>query len=1293
MGPSGAGKTTLLNALTGFSIEGVKGIIRAGDSKCELGNSQSSQDCLKEYRKKSCYILQDDRLNPLFTVGELMQFAADLKLGNCITPKLKDSVINEVLDTLGLSGTKNTRCCNLSGGQRKRLSIAVELIDNPPIIFLDEPTTGLDSLTSLHCMKMLKELAVAGRTVVFTIHQPPASLYKMFDQVYILAEGRCIYNGPSEDTVPYLASLGLQCPKYHNPADYILEIANGEYGELNEYLAAKISSSHYFTEKSPIEPQAAPKFACGKLTIVVNNPPELYKFNVLFRRCIIQLYRDWTVTHLKILMHIVLGVLMGLFYQYTGNDASKTFNNLGFLIVSAAYLCYTSMMPGVLKFPDELPVLKKENFNNWYNLKTYYAATLITSIPLQISFSIVYSAPSYVLTGQPVEIERFAMFVLVLANVTLLADAIGNLIGTCVQAINGTFFGAITTCTMIVFAGFLVLTSHMSPLMQYVSTISFLKYVLEALALSIYAFNRAPLVCPKDKIYCHLRYKFTLILLILFTSASSDVTYYEILGISKDATTQEIKQAYKKLAVKLHPDKNSNKDQQKRFLKITEAYETLKDPQKRHNYDIYGSEQSYTRKYDYQSQTEYNNLYYNGLYHEDPFVKTLSSRSFYSYLNEGLYFINFYSPFCPPCQNLAKHWKMLAETYKGIINVGAVNCKYYNSFCYNNMRIGSYPTLLFYPDGKNGNYLRYNGAHTFDALEEFVLKFVRSTVRVPVIANIVKTDEPILYVLDEDIGENKILKIAYHLNGIANVFMAGHIRTHLSNNPETVLVFKHNENVKEIQSTDENEIIKEVMEMLHPVEKIDFEMFQKIRNQLRNGYETPWVLYFTTDESNMLAFHQMRSAIPAMNFGVINCSRQEQLCLSLQTERGETAVWALLKSSGAFQRLRDVTRPSLRRAAHARALHSLSPSDLVRVLSGDMGIWVLLIAPYQVSWEHLDLPFTQASIEMLDSGISFGIMSCTASTNKYCRDLIHNEPAIIVQNGTINFRYTGDGSKDEIIDFIQLLKETSDIELSDEKAIEIESREAEEAWLVAFLPPACARACDVFRAHWRAVAQRMYFYHFYKSCNLFYLQLKPLDFVKVGLYDCDTLLFPFCKVIRTPIAKYFPLEAKRQVNTISLQYLNEVPYILESVLDQIYDRIVKLNWQAFSKNVIAEDLYPNRDKKPWLVYFHSPRCYHCYEMFPDFVITAYHLGNDLQYGKVNCITERTICQQEHISHYPTIKLYLNRQQGRTSTVIILKPKHYKKLIEDIKPHLLRYNSDFGIKNIDIKSHINFKDEL
>lgn len=506
MGPSGAGKSSLMNALIGFSTSGVTGTIRAGDSVCELAKRERSLRSLKAYRKKSCYILQDDRLNPLFTVSELMRFAADMKLGNTLPEKLKLTVISDVLETLGLSGSENTRCGNLSGGQRKRLSIAVELIDNPPVIFLDEPTTGLDSSTSMQCIEMLKNLARDGRTIVCTIHQPPASVYSMFDQVYILADGLCIYHGDSANTVPYLASVGLQCPKYHNPADYILEIATGEYGKLNELLAERCSREK--VEKSTPQPlsEAVGGFSCGKISIIINPPHELYKFGILFRRCLIQQYRDWTVTHLKVLLHIFIGVILGLLFEKAGNDGSKTISNLGYLLVSIAYLCYTSLMPAVLKFPSELSVLKKENFNNWYNLKTYYAAVLVTGIPMQIWYSFVYSAPSYFLTGQPQEFSRFLMFVMVLANVTLLADAIGNVIGTCVNPINGTFLGAITTCAMIAFAGFLVLFAHMNATMRAVSHGSFMRYAFEALVLSLYADGRQPLQCPETKLYCHARY-------------------------------------------------------------------------------------------------------------------------------------------------------------------------------------------------------------------------------------------------------------------------------------------------------------------------------------------------------------------------------------------------------------------------------------------------------------------------------------------------------------------------------------------------------------------------------------------------------------------------------------------------------------------------------------------------------------------------------------------------------------------------------------------------------------------
>ncbi|KAJ2949989.1 hypothetical protein O0L34_g11322 [Tuta absoluta] len=509
MGPSGAGKSSLMNALTGFFTQGVSGTISAGDSVCRLGGKETSLRSLKSYRKKSCYILQDDRLNPLFTVLELMKFAADMKLGHTFSEKLKLTVIRDILETLGLSTTEQTRCGNLSGGQRKRLSIAVELIDNPPVLYLDEPTTGLDSLSSVQCIEMLRNLARSGRTVVCTIHQPSASLYMMFDQVYILAEGMCVYHGSASNTVPYFANIGFQCPKYHNPADYVLEIASNEHGYHNETLAVRAKRTESSPREKPLvvdNGDTNEGFQCGKMSILVHPPTEIYKFGVVVKRCLKQQYRDWTVTHLRVLLHIVVGVLIGLFYEKVGSDGSKTINNMGYLIICTAYLTYTSLMPAVLRFPQELPVLKKENFNNWYSLSTYYLAVLVTSIPIQILYSFVYSVPSYILSGQPLELHRFVMFMLVLATITLLADAVGNVIGTCVNPINGTFFGAITTCAAIVFAGFLVLLQHMSPTMRFISYFSFLRYAFEGLVLSVYAFERPVLECPPAKFYCHYKY-------------------------------------------------------------------------------------------------------------------------------------------------------------------------------------------------------------------------------------------------------------------------------------------------------------------------------------------------------------------------------------------------------------------------------------------------------------------------------------------------------------------------------------------------------------------------------------------------------------------------------------------------------------------------------------------------------------------------------------------------------------------------------------------------------------------
>ncbi|XP_076673414.1 ATP-binding cassette subfamily G member 4 isoform X2 [Andrena cerasifolii] len=441
--------------------------------------------------------MQEDLLQPRLTVLEAMQFAVDLKLGS-VSQEAKHAAVKEILHVLRLDGAKNTITESLSGGEKKRLSIALELVNNPPIIFLDEPTTGLDEISAAQCIDLLECLARLGRTVICSLHTPSASIFAKLDHIYVVATGQCVYRSTVNNLVPFLQQVGIECPKHYNPADFVIEVSAGEYG--SEWVSRMISFADTELPIVPTSRSTRPEFRVSKEIPKVSWCDQ---FVVLSRRMVLQLYRNRSYIYLKIGLHIFLGFIIGALFLNVGNDGSKTLFNFGFCFACLILLLYVPMLPVLLHFPSEVQLVKREYFNRWYDLSSYYCAFTVINIPVQILVSTIYLSMVYVITGQPLEFFRCTMFFSICFICMFIAESMALAVASILNIVNGTFVGPALSVPLMLFAVQGLGETQTLPIYRkLIMYVSYIRYGLEGLVTALYGFNREKLYCPPEEIFC-----------------------------------------------------------------------------------------------------------------------------------------------------------------------------------------------------------------------------------------------------------------------------------------------------------------------------------------------------------------------------------------------------------------------------------------------------------------------------------------------------------------------------------------------------------------------------------------------------------------------------------------------------------------------------------------------------------------------------------------------------------------------------------------------------------------------
>lgn len=701
--------------------------------------------------------------------------------------------------------------------------------------------------------------------------------------------------------------------------------------------------------------------------------------------------------------------------------------------------------------------------------------------------------------------------------------------------------------------------------------------------------------------------------------------FYELLGIDKQATTKEIRKAFKKHALTMHPDKNmGDEEAHDKFLELNKAYEVLKNDETRKIYDRYGEEGLKEKPPSgggYHSWNYYNQEF--GIYDDDPEIITLSHSDFDMSVEDtdDIWFINFYSPHCSHCHEIAPAWREMARELEGVVRVGAVNCED-DFFVCRQQGIRSYPSLFIYPARE-----KYSGDRTKEKMVAYILTKVRSKVIQLTEYNLLQsTQHPSNHLpwlirfcflhSAECIEHSNLLKIAAMLNELVNVASIDCASLEgvcgVVVDKEGLYYFPANRvekgEGKAIESYDAREISQQVLEQLADVAMLDVVEMEKA---IESG--EPWLIHFVDGPTKDLDLRKLPSLVEEIKVGRVDCRSVDGKCKSL-LHINKLPSFVLFKQNGDHeyhygrQTSQDVAAFS--KEALSNFVTSLHPHNFPSLSQFTI---IDFFAPWCPPCMRLLPEFRKAS-KLMGGQVRFATVDCTTQQSLCHQHNVQSYPTTIFFNDSKPHNYNGHHSAQEIITFIEDVIKPPVFSLDGDtfKSL-VEQRGPNDIWLVDFFAPWCG-PCQQLAPEWRRLAK----------------MFKEVSNVNVGQVDCQQHQH-VCKAANVNSYPTIRIYVKSTFHAHS-GWQRDADSLRAWTFSYLPSKAYTLDPQLFDSKVISSN-------KPWVIDFYATWCGHCQDFAPVFEQIAIKFKGAVRAGKVNCGDHRHFCERAGVSGFPTVLYY------------------------------------------------------